>query len=192
MLQVLSQYINAVYTFCWHLHALSHMRTRNDELAYSFAKWRRIYAGLFLSLFDLSEGISLKRNLMNRLICLLFRCGGFVAEDTSNYWTYKGSFTTPPCYETVTWILMQETISVTSRTVRIHRRSLQSRSIIIAMSVSVRLSVCLSVCVCLCICWSISESTYRNFMEIFSAYITRGHDPILWQQCTSGIYVCAS
>jgi len=83
---------------------------------------------------------------MNRLICLLFRRGGFVAEDTSNYWTYKGSFTTPPCYETVTWILMQETISVTSRTVRIHRRSLQSRSIIIAMSVSVRLSVCMYVC----------------------------------------------
>lgn len=43
------------------------------------------------------------------------------AEDTSKYWTYKGSFTTPPCFETVTWILMQETISVTSRTVCTHR-----------------------------------------------------------------------
>lgn len=40
----------------------------------------------------------------------------FLPEDTSKYWTYKGSFTTPPCFETVTWIIMQESIPVTSRT----------------------------------------------------------------------------
>jgi len=53
-------------------------------------------------------------------LTMRFGCG---AEDTSKYWTYKGSFTVPPCYETVTWILMQETISVTSRTVRIYELS---------------------------------------------------------------------
>jgi carbonic anhydrase len=45
----------------------------------------------------------------------------FLPDDTNNYWTYKGSFTTPPCYETVTWILMHETIPITSRTLAAFR-----------------------------------------------------------------------
>jgi len=59
-------------------------------------------------------------NSLEKRVAGVHRCGCCVrcAEDTSKYWTYKGSFTTPPCFETVTWILMEETISVTSRTVR--------------------------------------------------------------------------
>jgi len=53
-------------------------------------------------------------------------CDAVCSEDPSKYWTYKGSFTTPPCFETVTWVLMQETISVTSRTVCYHSQNKRS------------------------------------------------------------------
>lgn len=35
--------------------------------------------------------------------------------DTSSYWTYQGSFSTPPCYETVTWIVFEHPIYTTSK-----------------------------------------------------------------------------
>jgi len=35
-------------------------------------------------------------------------------DDTSKYWTYKGSFTTPPCFETVTWLVFYEPLTVSS------------------------------------------------------------------------------
>lgn len=38
----------------------------------------------------------------------------FLPDDRSKYWTYKGSFTTPPCFETVTWILLCDEIPVSS------------------------------------------------------------------------------
>jgi len=41
-----------------------------------------------------------------------------VQGDLTRYWTYRGSFTTPPCYETVTWIIFHEPISISSRDVR--------------------------------------------------------------------------
>lgn len=31
-----------------------------------------------------------------------------------DYWTYHGSFTTPPCEECITWILLREPIEVSS------------------------------------------------------------------------------
>lgn len=31
-----------------------------------------------------------------------------------DYWTYQGSFTTPPCEECIVWLLMKEPITVSS------------------------------------------------------------------------------
>lgn len=31
-----------------------------------------------------------------------------------NFWTYEGSLTTPPLYESVTWIVLKDPISVSS------------------------------------------------------------------------------
>ena len=36
------------------------------------------------------------------------RC--ILTGNTSNYWTYHGSLTTPPLFETVEWIVLQEPI----------------------------------------------------------------------------------
>ena len=36
-----------------------------------------------------------------------------LAEEHAPFYTYKGSQTTPPCYETVQWIVMKNQVSVT-------------------------------------------------------------------------------
>lgn len=36
-------------------------------------------------------------------------------DDTSRYWTYEGSLTTPPCCESVRWIVFQKEISVSRK-----------------------------------------------------------------------------
>ena len=38
-----------------------------------------------------------------------------IADDINKFWTYQGSFTTPPCYETVTWIVFEKNIHVSSK-----------------------------------------------------------------------------
>lgn len=37
---------------------------------------------------------------------------GSLIPKNSSYWTYEGSLTTPPCYESVTWIVFKEPIEV--------------------------------------------------------------------------------
>ncbi|OQR66546.1 carbonic anhydrase 2-like [Tropilaelaps mercedesae] len=36
----------------------------------------------------------------------------FLPKDVENYWTYEGSLTTPPCYESVSWIVLKQPIEV--------------------------------------------------------------------------------
>jgi carbonic anhydrase len=38
-------------------------------------------------------------------------------EDCSKYWTYLGSLTTPPCYESVNWVVFKEPLEVSSEQV---------------------------------------------------------------------------
>lgn len=46
-----------------------------------------------------------------------------------DYWTYHGSFTTPPCEECIVWLLLKEPITVSSEQVSAHaaRRALCRR-----------------------------------------------------------------
>lgn len=37
-----------------------------------------------------------------------------------DYWTYHGSFTTPPCEECIVWLLLKEPITVSSEQVSAH------------------------------------------------------------------------
>jgi len=52
------------------------------------------------------------------------RCHGNVdvaaAADRSKYWTYCGSLTTPPCYESVRFLLFKDPIHVSEQQVRIY------------------------------------------------------------------------
>ena len=38
-------------------------------------------------------------------------------DDTRKYWTYKGSLTTPPCYESVRFIIFKSPLHVSNRQV---------------------------------------------------------------------------
>lgn len=42
-------------------------------------------------------------------------------EDIDKYWTYQGSFCTPPCYETVTWVVFETPIFISSKVLQMFR-----------------------------------------------------------------------
>lgn len=42
-------------------------------------------------------------------------------SDTSKYWTYLGSLTTPPCFESVTWVVFQEPLEVSEAQMKAFR-----------------------------------------------------------------------
>ena len=42
--------------------------------------------------------------------------------ESSNYWTYMGSLTTPPCSEGVLWMVMKQPLPVSSEQVGIFSR----------------------------------------------------------------------
>lgn len=46
-----------------------------------------------------------------------------LASVNAPYFTYKGSLTTPPCYESVQWIVLQNPISVTESQVSLCKNS---------------------------------------------------------------------
>lgn len=50
----------------------------------------------------------------------------FGADSLDKYWTYLGSFTTPPSYETVTWMVLEQPIYITTEQVD-HRRRFACR-----------------------------------------------------------------
>lgn len=50
-----------------------------------------------------------------------FNPASLLPEDTSRYWTYVGSLTTPPCWETVTFVLFKQPIRVSERQLDVFR-----------------------------------------------------------------------
>lgn len=54
-----------------------------------------------------------------------FYLRGLLPDDLNKYWAYSGSFCTPPCYETVTWVVFEKPSYITARALK-KLRSLRS------------------------------------------------------------------
>lgn len=50
--------------------------------------------------------------------CISFNPASLLPVNSAKYWTYEGSLTTPPCNESVTWIVMQKEIAISPEQMR--------------------------------------------------------------------------
>lgn len=50
-----------------------------------------------------------------------FDPASLLPNNRSEYWTYPGSLTTPPCYESVTWVVFKEPIEVSEEQMNVFR-----------------------------------------------------------------------
>ena len=80
---------------------------------------------LFLPVKQTSDMLSVKLTKWlfskSKIICkTLMRCPSncnhtlLLIDDCTKYWVYQGSLTTPPCNESVTWIVFYEPIGISS------------------------------------------------------------------------------
>lgn len=106
-----------------------HLVHWNEDLYESFEDASKREDGIFIAavLVDISEERSNRglRYLTGLLQDITYRgqstsitsdldASVFLPDKLNKYWTYQGSFTTPPCYETVTWMVFHDSVSVTS------------------------------------------------------------------------------
>ncbi|XP_064640381.1 carbonic anhydrase 2-like [Lineus longissimus] len=62
----------------------------------------------FQKLCDLLNKIRYKNQMVD--LCEGFDLMGLLPHDLHHYWTYAGSLTTPPCYQSVRWLVLMEPI----------------------------------------------------------------------------------
>jgi carbonic anhydrase len=75
------------------------------------------------------EGFNLLSSNTSKVKCkgsccdtgVTFNPSSLLPEDVSRYWTYEGSLTTPPCHESVTWIVLKQEIAISCDQIRAMR-----------------------------------------------------------------------
>lgn len=109
-----------------HYSAELHLVHWNTELCTSFAEAAKAATGLAVVTVFLKTGAQENKNLA-KLVSLVSQVsysqdsipipGGFdpaslLPEDKTKYWTYSGSLTTPPCYESARFLIFKQPIEV--------------------------------------------------------------------------------